>query len=172
MRHSRFEHSLGAFHLAKGWYNSIVGKFGKSHQEKKKFLDVNSDVVTCDGDKLLVTKTFDLYKKLAESQPLNDRWRKIVCTAALMHDVGHGPLSHTLEHLKIIAPSDYKDYCSCPDIEEFISKKRKLTDKEKIKHEDLSLIYIDEILSEGGGLGPILSGELQAKYIVRCRACS
>lgn len=147
MRHSRFEHSIGAFHLAKGWYNSIIEKFDpKKVDQKNKFLNVKSDVVTCEGDRILLKNTFSIYTEISRKPSLRSRWERVVATAALMHDIGHGPLSHSIENLKILSLSDYRKYCSSSMITEFV--KKKLKSKSKIKHEDFSLIYIDEVLSE------------------------
>ncbi len=71
--HTRFSHSLGAFHLAK----RIL-----SHLEK-------------DGE------------KISKSQ------KDLIKTAALIHDIGHGPFSHIFEHVLSdldIKPNDHEEW--------------------------------------------------------------
>jgi len=68
--HTRFEHSLGVMHTATSLYDSIVAKSG------------------------------DLLKQeLAYDQAGLDRDRRLVRLAALLHDVGHAPFSHSSEEL-------------------------------------------------------------------------
>ena len=68
--HTRFEHSLGVMHTATWLYDSIVSKSG------------------------------DLLKEeLAYYQQGLDRDRRLVRLAALLHDVGHAPFSHSSEEL-------------------------------------------------------------------------
>ena len=68
--HTRFEHSLGVMHTATALYDSIVSKSG------------------------------DLLKQeLAYDQAGLDRDRRLVRLAALLHDVGHAPFSHSSEEL-------------------------------------------------------------------------
>lgn len=68
--HTRFEHSLGVMHTATWLYDSIVSKSG------------------------------DLLKQeLAYDQQGLERDRRLVRLAALLHDVGHAPFSHSSEEL-------------------------------------------------------------------------
>ena len=68
--HTRFEHSLGVMHVASMLYDSIVKKSG--------------DV---------------LEQHLAYTEEGLDRDRHLVRLAALLHDVGHAPFSHSSEDL-------------------------------------------------------------------------
>lgn len=68
--HTRFEHSLGVMHAATMLYNAIV--------EKSKPL---------------------LREHLAYTDEGFDRDRKLIRLAALLHDVGHAPFSHSSEEL-------------------------------------------------------------------------
>lgn len=43
--------------------------------------------------------TYYVANKIANSLKLNDEERELVATAALLHDVGHAPYSHTLEYV-------------------------------------------------------------------------
>lgn len=68
--HTRFEHSLGVMHVATSLYDSIVSRSG------------------------------DLLKQeLAYDQEGLGRDRRLVRLAALLHDMGHAPFSHSSEEL-------------------------------------------------------------------------
>jgi HD superfamily phosphohydrolase len=68
--HTRFEHSLGVMHIATRLYNSIVAKSGNLLKHALKYDDVGLS-----------------------------RDRRLVRLAALLHDVGHAPFSHSSEEL-------------------------------------------------------------------------
>lgn len=74
--HSRFEHSLGVMHLATRIFNNLIN-------DKRSMEILESE-----------------YKIKYDSIP---RFRQIVRLAALLHDVGHTPYSHSGEDL--LAPS-------------------------------------------------------------------
>ncbi|MEE9593907.1 MAG: HD domain-containing protein, partial [Candidatus Hydrothermarchaeales archaeon] len=107
--HTRFEHSLGAMHVASRVANT---------------LQLSKD----DSIKLRI--------------------------AALLHDVGHGPLSHTSEEL----------------LERYMGQSHEEITMELINNSDVSSILIDEglnpeevsslILGKGGRLGSLISSEL------------
>lgn len=68
--HTRFEHSLGVMHMATMLYDSIIQK-----------------------------SAHILIQELAYTKEGLDRDRKLVRIAALVHDVGHAPFSHSAEEL-------------------------------------------------------------------------
>jgi len=68
--HTRFEHSLGVVHVASLLYDSIVQKSREA-----------------------------LERQLAYTKEGLDRDRQLVRLAALLHDVGHAPFSHSAEDL-------------------------------------------------------------------------
>jgi len=70
LTHSRFEHSLGVFVMATRMFDSIAGN---SWERLQSILGMNQEDLT--------------------------RTRRLVQAAALLHDVGHGPLSHVSETL-------------------------------------------------------------------------
>ncbi|MDD4802807.1 MAG: HD domain-containing protein [Syntrophomonas sp.] len=79
--HTRFEHSIGVMQMATDMFDSIVAK-------KKQFLE----------DELsLVDSGIQIY-------------RKIVRLAALLHDVGHTPFSHSGEDLMPLLPATHVKY--------------------------------------------------------------
>lgn len=76
--HNRFTHSLGVYHLAKIAFD----QFSKN---------VRSDFCW------LYEKMANRYENKAEY--VWDRWRLLFQLAALLHDCGHAPFSHTLEFI-------------------------------------------------------------------------
>ncbi|MFQ5974939.1 MAG: HD domain-containing protein, partial [Candidatus Hydrothermarchaeales archaeon] len=106
--HTRFEHSLGAFHLA---------------------------------------------GRIAENLPISPEEKSLVTSSALLHDVGHGPLSHTSEAL----------------LERYLSRSHEEITNSIIKSSDIGEILEDRgietksvcqmITGESEPLGKIVSGE-------------
>ncbi|MEA1906159.1 MAG: HD domain-containing protein [Euryarchaeota archaeon] len=80
-KHSRFEHSLGVMDLATRLYDEIVKK--NSH--------ILEETVGLDENEL-------------------DRDRELIRLAALLHDIGHAPLSYVGENLMPINPKTSKPY--------------------------------------------------------------
>ena len=74
--HKRFEHSLGVMHVASEIFDRVL-------------------------DKLIDTDRFSAHqkKKYQEEFEEKDYWRQVLRLAALCHDIGHLPFSHTLEGL-------------------------------------------------------------------------
>ena len=106
--HTRFEHSLGVMQMASDMYDSMVSN--------------PSPVV----------------KEILSSLSLDDngikRYRKIIRLAALLHDVGHAPFSHSGEDLMPLLPSGHIRYASNED--------------KRYKHEDYSIAIIKNIFKD------------------------
>jgi uncharacterized protein len=114
--HTRFEHSLGAYHLA----DLLTNHLGLPEEDKM-----------------------------------------LVCAAALLHDVGHGPLSHATE--SALAPYLRKDHESIIDILKK-GELRAVLDKYGLKASDIQAAI------NGVGLGQIVSGEIDVDrmdYLIR-----
>lgn len=117
--HSRFEHSLGVMHTAYKMFSSLILN---SHRYKIKY-----------GEGLLFSDLASLPSQYIQELRL----------AALLHDVGHGPMSHQFddfmmskEELSSWVGNDFKDVVD-------LIKKGK-----KVEHEHISLIFIKEIFSD------------------------
>jgi HD superfamily phosphohydrolase len=114
--HTRFEHSLGAYHLA----DLLANHLGLSQEDKM-----------------------------------------LVGAAALLHDVGHGPLSHATE--AALAPYLRKDHESIIDILKK-GELRAVLDNYGLKASDIQAAI------NGVGLGQIVSGEIDVDrmdYLIR-----
>jgi HD superfamily phosphohydrolase len=114
--HTRFEHSLGAYHLA----GRLSDHLGVKEDEKQKLE-----------------------------------------AAALLHDVGHGPLSHATE--AVLAPYLHKEHESIIDL----LKTGEL--KEVLSGHGLRPVDIQSLIN-GNGLGQIVSGEIDVDrmdYLIR-----
>lgn len=79
--HTRFEHSLGVMQMATDMFDSIVAK-------NKKFLE----------------------EELSLLESGIQTYRKIIRLAALLHDVGHAPFSHSGEDLMPLLPKNHHNY--------------------------------------------------------------
>lgn len=53
----------------------------------------------CIGTYYLADKTLDALEKNTKDLSIPEFYRKVVSIAALLHDIGHGPLSHTWEYI-------------------------------------------------------------------------
>lgn len=117
--HSRFEHSLGVMHAA---YNMFSSLLLNSYRYKSKY-----------KDGLLYSGLLNLPSSYVQELRL----------AALLHDVGHGPMSHQFddfmmskEELSSWVGNDFKDVIDL------------IKEDEKVEHEHMSLIFIKEIFSD------------------------
>jgi len=158
--HTRFEHSLGVMQMATYMYNHIVEKYG---DVLKCYLHGVDDVV-------------DFEKEIV-------RARKIIRLAALLHDVGHAPFSHSGEELMPYRNQDkderyeHEDY-SIAAIEEYFKKIIERSEEpkgcSKISVNDVTSLLGKKSVRGAGGLHfslkPIISGQLdadRADYLLR-----
>lgn len=155
MKHTRFEHSLGAMHLSLAWFEAIKKVF-EADDARKKFYPLHADLVSTDGTKLLVMETEKHWKTITS----DERWKRILSAAALLHDVGHGPFSHSIESYGLLSLEDSTAFVSDSRVEKFVAKRKKEHDDEAIKdpsrrdrkklvnHEDFSVVLAYKILSD------------------------
>ena len=172
-KHTRFEHSIGVMHLATKMFQSIIE---------------NSEVASQRGD--IVTSEEDYNKYLDEELEVGinlysyfnthpDVYKNAIVTlryASLLHDIGHGPLSHlfdsfapNVEEFKAILHSDkslVKNNCIYDGLLNVISdhneseiKKGKNPSEVRIEHEHVSLYFIYKILTSIE-INPIVIGNV------------
>lgn len=122
--HSRFEHSVGVMHLS---------------YEILKNLDLNALIYNRKNES--VNLYLDI-KKMPASLIQELR------IAALLHDVGHGPLAHQFDSFAIDIKK-FKEKCKSEGTHKY-DKIISLTenDEDKLSHEQVSCIFIKEIIDE------------------------
>ncbi len=151
--HTRFEHSLGVMHLAGVAWEKLKANQARlrnslSRIEGFQSMEMQGEGVSGHGR---LHPTFDLMDKIFNSDYIFQTFR----LAALLHDVGHPPFSHSGEHFM---PSWAEVLARNPELppylKEYLQSKIKELEKrgvdasqEKVRHEIYSILLIDRILS-------------------------
>lgn len=135
--HTRFQHSLGTGYMAGQYFTSMIDAWTRSplRGESKS-----------GRSKVFFSRTRDCILEVAEHPESLDYWSRVACMSGLLHDLGHGPWSHTFERIELaqnfdsgIAPlsgvvRDYFDH---------------LTGRtERFSHEDVSVLYLHHLLQD------------------------
>lgn len=120
--HSRFEHSIGVMHLSYEILKNLDLN-ALIYERKKKDIDLFLDI-----KKLPVT----LFQELR--------------IAALLHDVGHGPLAHQFDDFAI-TKDEFEQKCDSDEKSKY-HKILALSNKEKLTHEQVSCIFIIKIIED------------------------
>ncbi len=128
--HTRFQHSLGAGFLAQHYFQNVLEGWQQFPEAR-----LHSP------SPLKIEETRRLIAEITDNEATQNFWLDIATLAALLHDVGHGPWSHTFEVLNL--PLDLKEPIQKLPAE-IQSHFKTLTHP---MHEDLSVLYTHEILS-------------------------
>ncbi|MCW6623658.1 HD domain-containing protein [Yersinia ruckeri] len=120
--HSRFEHSVGVMHLS---------------YEILKNLDLNALIYKRKN------KEINLYTEIKELPASLIQELRI---AALLHDVGHGPLAHQFDSFAINREK-FKEKCKNEGTEKY-NDIISLNNNEKLSHEQISCIFIMKIIED------------------------
>ena len=114
--HSRFEHSLGVMHLS---YEILTNMGVNAHRYEKKY-----------KDDLIYTGLTELPVHVIQELRL----------AALLHDIGHGPMSHQFDSF-MFSKEDFQEFFGqdYPEISALIK------DGDNVEHEHISLLFIKVI---------------------------
>jgi len=140
--HTRFQHSLGAAFLAGQYFDSMVNSWLTTP-----FLYEGSS----GGTSFYASRTLECVRSVMKDPKSAEYWRRIVSLAGLLHDVGHGPWSHTFEHLELRQNFSESLAGLPPTIVKHFEMLR--SEKRRIHHEELSLLYSHRILRSVGEQG-------------------
>ena len=133
--HTRFQHSLGAAYLAKQYFESIIETWPEWEFDYQGRVDTTE---------FLTDTTREVITTVAAHGPSRQYWCSVATLAGMLHDVGHGPWSHTFEYLDLTLD------LSAP-ISQLSGPVREYFDElvpRAVRHEDLSVLYLFEILQD------------------------
>lgn len=135
--HTRFQHSLGASYLAVQYFETMVR--GWTHSN----FDFEG---TIEKTRFLPQLTRSRLQEVGENPESYRFWRDAIGLAGLLHDVGHGPWSHTFEFLGL--EQDFE--AEIKPIEGTIGKYLRdlVKNKKPLMHEELSVLYVHQILRD------------------------
>ncbi|MBI4403392.1 MAG: HD domain-containing protein [Deltaproteobacteria bacterium] len=133
--HTRFQHSLGACYLAGQYYRSLLKAWqGSSLQQ----LETGSE-----NTQLFAHKTWECVRAVSSDIRSRDYWAVVAMSAGLLHDVGHGPWSHTFETLGLKLDFDNLIMEMKGAVASYFSELKRTG--ACFKHEDLSVLYLFHI---------------------------
>lgn len=135
--HTRFQHSMGASYLAGQYFESMMGAWGQNP-----FLFESNSGST----HFFSERTRRCVGVVAEDKDSLEFWQNAVQLAALLHDIGHGPWSHTFEQLAL--RQDFAtEIAAVPGaIGRYL--KRAGENGRRLYHEDLSVLYAHKIFAD------------------------
>ncbi len=163
--HSRFEHSLGVMHLAKkAWIRleenqrrlrDSCARYNQFAEREKQ-----SPEQLIHG---LLAPTFDVIDEIFSSSYA----LQCIRLAALLHDLGHPPFSHSgekfLPPLKdlVLSLQDTPAY-----LREYVSEQAQLDPRGLASHEVFSFLLIEKVLSEVYKANPQLNLKVEARDVI------
>jgi len=146
--HSRFEHSIGVMHLAGVAWEKIRQNQYRLELATKKYKDFSHREETISAGQGLhgvLAPTFELSGKIFSSEYVYEALR----LAALMHDMGHAPFSHSAERF---LPSAGTILVENPNLSDYLKvwleKKSKKNGDRPVSHEVFTILIIDQVLKE------------------------
>lgn len=132
--HTRFEHSIGVMHLAGKIFDSCKENFATGQKKKEKY--------SIKGE-----SSFFNLNNLEEREEIYYQELRL---AALLHDIGHGPLSHLFDKFAISKKSFLKIVNDSPVLKQYYSGFEKLifSNKDKVEHEIISCAFVFQLIDE------------------------
>ena len=146
--HTRFQHSLGIAHLALHYWDAQA-------ENLDRFFEVPFGA---SAPLLEVRQTVRAWKSVLGSTTSTDYWRELFSLAALLHDIGHGPFSHTFELLPMVMDLEKELKNLSPELQTEMGLRMR---RGRWGHEHMTLLYANRILRE---VDP--SCGLQKKYMI------
>lgn len=136
--HTRFEHSIGVMHLAHQIYLHANENYETGAYKKEKYnIKRTTDFVFCSTS-----------VSLKANEPLLIQELRL---AALLHDVGHGPMSHKFDQYTITGGELLNMIKNDTDLIDYIKSFENLLDghqSKKIEHEVVSAVFIVKLIAE------------------------
>ncbi len=134
--HTRFQHSLGAAFLARQYFDSLLETVPEWDFVASSF----------QSTEFLAAETKECFSAVASDSASRSFWATVSTLAGMLHDLGHGPWSHTFEYL------DLKQDFTGP-VSELQGAVRAYFDRakslgENLHHEDISVLYLYRILTD------------------------
>jgi len=145
--HTRFEHSLGTMHLAKTAWQ----KLSSNQQQLTKKMSCHPNFQEQETPSREIGYNFTVPTIQQCQKVLNSsKLKQILSIAALLHDIGHPPFSHSGEYF---LPSRLKFMCfmrktSYPSYIKKYFEKFYERESQRINHETYSLLVIYHVLSD------------------------
>jgi len=132
--HTRFEHSIGVMHLAGKIFDSCKENFATGQKKKEKY--------SIKGD-----SSFYNLNNLEEREEFFYQELRL---AALLHDIGHGPLSHLFDKFAISKDAFLNIVEESSVLKNYYSGFEKLIEanKNKVEHEIISCAFIFILIDE------------------------
>lgn len=129
--HTRFEHSIGAMHIAGKIFDACKENFATGDKKNQKYNDGKP------------SSFFDL-RKLDKFEEIYYQELRI---AALLHDIGHGPLSHLFD-IFLMDKENFFKLIESNDIVRQYSNSFESICNQKVEHEHISCVFVFKILND------------------------
>ncbi|WP_089059394.1 HD domain-containing protein [Flavobacterium plurextorum] len=132
--HTRFEHSIGVMHLAGKIFDSCKENFATGQKKKEKYF----------------IKGKSSFYNLNNLEEREEVYYQELRLAALLHDIGHGPLSHLFDKFAISKDAFLKIAEESKVLKNYYSAFEKLiaANKNKVEHEIISCAFIFILIDE------------------------
>lgn len=132
--HTRFEHSIGVMHLAGKIFDSCKENYATGQKKKEKY--------SIKGE----TSFYNL-NNLEEREEIYYQELRL---AALLHDIGHGPLSHLFDEFAISKDVFLKIVENSSALKQYYKGFEKLiiSNKNKVEHEIISCAFVFMLIDE------------------------
>ena len=133
--HTRFEHSIGVMHLAGKIFDSCKENYATGKKKKEKY-SIKGESSFFDLNELEEQREIIYYQELR--------------LAALLHDIGHGPLSHLFDEFAISKNDFLRLVKDSPALKNYHQGFEKLitANNNKVEHEIISCTFIFLIIEE------------------------
>ncbi|MDR6404197.1 MULTISPECIES: HD domain-containing protein [Chryseobacterium] len=133
--HTRFEHSIGVMHLAYQIYINSNNNYLAGNYKKKKYKsDSPKDFEFCSVKDILGEKEDIFIQELR--------------LAALLHDVGHGPMAHKFDQYTLTGKELFEILKSEEDLNKYDENFKNIikNEKKRVNHETISCLFIIKII--------------------------